>query len=637
MITKALQTLFAFLCLYLSSPYMLSAQAVSDTLSLEEITVQATRFQTDLKYQPVSVVPFQSADLSLYAGRNIASIIEDRSSATIRNYGPGGLATLSMRGYSPGRTQVVWNNFVMNDPVNGVFDLSLLPASFVDQMELSAGNSSSAFGSFAAGGTLYLDSRSPSNRISLWQTLGSFGQNVQGTTAAWSSENSYADFSLQREASDNDFTYRLNDESAERTNNRVEGLHAMINAGHSRDRLSLNTTLWFYDVENQAPGSIHFPSETAFQEDQAIQWANQIEYVTGRSTLYTNILFNHTDINFYDEAVGTESETNMQTVTNELGWRLQARPDLFINQSAQISMNMVESTNFADNESQLNLAYRANSEWEVTPDFRLFGSLRYDYYEISGDAFSGSFGASYRLLGDALIARGQASRNFVAPTLNDMFWPEVGNPDLLAETNNRFEAGFFHLTEEAGTRFTAELTGFTGRQYDGIQWVMTDTGTFAPRNVDEIHSRGVEAAIGFSQQLAPQVRFRTDAGVDYTRATIEQSGSDASAEGSQLVFVPEWTYRVNSSLSWRGASLGADFNYTGERYTTENNELADPLGSVALLNLYSAVALPIGNHGFRVDLTGRINNVTDRHYQFVDGYPMPGRHYMLTFRMSWIQ
>lgn len=631
--TLSVQTLFAMLFLSLGFPAISFSQAAADTVSLEEITVQATRFDTERKDQPVSVTRFSSAEIELYGPADISSILERRSSALIRNYGPGGLSNLSMRGYGPGRTQIVWNKFNLNDPVNGVFDLSLMPANFVQTMELSAGNSSTAFGSSASGGTLYLGSGVGQNRYSAWQTLGSFGQNLQGANVSHNSGNWYAGASFQRENSENDFEYRSGGEIQKRKNNNVNGLHGLVNAGYQSDGMDINTTLWLYSVENRSPGSLYFPSQTAVQDDRAIRWANGIEYRLGNARLYSNILYSDADTDFTDEAFGTESETNTKTVSNEIGWKQQWLDDFSTDQSVRFNVNRVESSNFEQKESQFNFAYRLNSEWHPAEPLHLYGGFRYDYYEVAGDALSGSFGVNYKPIGDQLILKGQGSRNFVAPTLNDLYWPDAGNPGLDPETNNKFEGGILSMKENRFGRFESEITGFVSRQYDGIKWVMDPQDfSLSVLNVDEIYSRGFEASVMQHWFEAQNLSITTEGGVNYTKATIEENDENPDSVGDQLVYTPDWTYRAHLSASWKDIRAGADYRHIGERYTTEVNSSAEPLEAYSIIDLFTRVSIPV--QSLRINLTGRVHNLTNREFQFIDGYPMPGRYFTVSARID---
>jgi iron complex outermembrane receptor protein len=629
----SVQTLFAtlFLYLYLIFPQFTQAQAVADTLTFEEITVQSTRYDVEQKHQPISVTRFSAEELEIYGTGSIAEVINKRSSAMIREYGPGGLSNLSMRGYSPGRTQVVWNNFNLNDPVNGVFDLTLMPSNFIRSMELSAGNSSTAYGSSAAGGTLYLDSGAAASNYSAWQTLGSFGQNIQGVNLNHRSGSWHAGLSLQREASDNDFEFENNGETQSRDNNRVEALNALVNAGYETEPLSLKTTLWFYDVENQSPGSLSFPSQTAVQEDRALRSATNIEYRINNSRLYSNIVYSDADTDYTDEAFGTESETNIKSFSNEIGWSRQWLDNLKTDQSARFLVNRVESSNFDQNESQFNFAYRLNSEWQPGESLRLFGGIRYDYYETAGDAVSGSIGANYNLFDDALILRGQWSRNFVAPTLNDLYWPDAGNPELDPETNQKGEIGILSIHEYDSGRFEAEVNGFAGTQTDGILWVFGQDG-LSVRNVNEIETRGLELNLRNDFQLSSDLSLTVEAGTVYTDASITDDESNPGAEGGQLVYVPEWSHRAHLNVNWKNFTAGTDIRYTGERYTTQDNSQAEPLSSFTETDLFGRINIPIDR--YRVSVTARVRNLGDSQNQFINGYPLPGRSYLVTARFG---
>jgi hypothetical protein len=78
-------------------------QFSSDSLTLDEITIMSTRLREPLRYQPVDVQLVDSLRLSIYRSMPVSSVLSRYSSLFIRDNGPGGAATLSQRGFSPGQ------------------------------------------------------------------------------------------------------------------------------------------------------------------------------------------------------------------------------------------------------------------------------------------------------------------------------------------------------------------------------------------------------------------------------------------------------------------------------------------------------------------------------------------------------
>jgi outer membrane cobalamin receptor len=74
----------------------------------------------------------------------------------------------------------------------------------------------------------------------------------------------------------------------------------------------------------------------------------------------------------------------------------------------------------------------------------------------------------------------------------------------------------------------------------------------------------------------------------------------------------------------------ANYQYTGRRYTTAENERSLP--DYGLLTIYGGKTFTVGKTGFQV--TGRVHNLTNQVYQNLEYYAMPGRHYTLGLRFS---
>jgi iron complex outermembrane receptor protein len=629
----SMHMLYATLFLYLLTGPAANAQVVSDTLSLGKITIQATRNFTEKDQEPVKTIRFSSDDLKLFTGNSITDILEQYSLAGVRNYGIGGLATVSQRGYTPVQTQILMNGFYINDPMNGLIDFSLIPSNFLHSMELSAGNSSSAYGNAAAGGTIYLDTSHKHSGISVWQTIGSFGNMVTGVSTGLNKGNWHAGAMFQMKDSDNDYSFTADGNESTREHNSLESLNLMVNGGYTSGRLSFNTTLWMYDVENQAPGSLQFPSVTAVQTDEALRWMNRLAYQSGNLLIEGGVYLASTKQVYSDEAFAFESKNNTNTLSFDLLGRYDMNENLRITQVATFSNTSAETSNYGGEVSQITAGYQLNPVWKVNDRLRLFSGIRYDYYETAGDAVSASLGANYSIVDDRLIVRGQLSRNFVAPTFNDLYWVPSGNPGLKAETNRKGEIGLLHRASADFMTLESDITLFAGRHFDGVRWLFdADQGFFRAQNIDEIYSRGVELTSRQFWSTGSDFRFGTSAGIIYNRSTIEADAfEDDRTVGKQLVYTPELRWNAGIDMQYRSVRLGLNYHVTGERYSSQDHSsAADPLDSFGVLNLFVNANIDAGVG--KLNINTSVRNLLDEQYQFINGYPMPGRYVQLTLR-----
>lgn len=71
----------------------------------------------------------------------------------------------------------------------------------------------------------------------------------------------------------------------------------------------------------------------------------------------------------------------------------------------------------------------------------LEASLRHDDNDVYGNFTTWQAGAGYKL-NNHLRLLASAGTGFKAPTYNDLYWPDYGNPELLPEESLSYEAGF---------------------------------------------------------------------------------------------------------------------------------------------------------------------------------------------------
>ena len=84
-----------------------------------------------------------------------------RTALYLKNYGPGQLSSITLRGTSARHTAVLWNGFNINLPSLGEADFSLLPVSGTTQIEIQPGPAGATYGNGAVGGTVRLSSAAP--------------------------------------------------------------------------------------------------------------------------------------------------------------------------------------------------------------------------------------------------------------------------------------------------------------------------------------------------------------------------------------------------------------------------------------------------------------------------------------------
>jgi vitamin B12 transporter len=277
--------------------------------------------------------------------------------------------------------------------------------------------------------------------------------------------------------------------------------------------------------------------------------------------------------------------------------------------------------------------YYAQLQLEPSRQTTLVGGLRVDDSETFGTFVTYRGGATARL-GSGSVLRGSVGRGFKEPTFFENFANSpfvVGNPDLEPERSTSLDAGFEQQLH--GRTITLGATYFDQRFEDLIQYdaAPADQGDPNYVNVAAARSAGVEleARVLMSSWFSLRSNYTylhtevTDAGLD--------TGPDAGfVEGERLLRRP--THRAGLNVRYSAPGLGNlafSIHHVGNR---EDRDFSSSPVERVELPAYTKVDLAgelivLRSRGQfpGLRLTARVENLFDRNYQEVVGFPARGR------------
>ena len=227
-------------------------------------------------------------------------------------------------------------------------------------------------------------------------------------------------------------------------------------------------------------------------------------------------------------------------------------------------------------------------------------SLRSDDIDDIGRHNTGRLGWGWSFA-SGLRATASYATGFKAPTFNDLYYPAgpfaAGNPDLEPESSHGWDLG---LEQHAGA-WHWRLGGYRTRVGNLIQWVPDEFFRFSPVNVANARLTGIEASLGWQDH-----GWQVNLDADWLRAEDTDSGDP-------LPNRPNRSARL--SIDYAPGTWSAGATLLAAAYPDDL-----PQRGWSVLDLRS---------GYRLDkdfeLKLKVNNVFDRDYQTVNGYPMPGR------------
>ena len=186
--------------------------------------------------------------------------------------------------------------------------------------------------------------------------------------------------------------------------------------------------------------------------------------------------------------------------------------------------------------------------------------------------------------------------------------------DFKLITDNKIEASYFNTTTT-----------------DRIIWTPDNSGVWRPLNIGKVNSSGVD--ISLSSKIKLLKTISTGFTVNYNNAkSIRKERRFPGDPGfnKQLIDIPQEYSKASYSLEYEPQSavlklisFNVFYTFTGKRFMDFENSRFTPyydlLDANIMLNLHIFDALTT----FKFS----INNITNKNYEVISGYPMPLRNY----------
>lgn len=620
------------LCILILCCLTLQSKAQKDSVHLInpvliEADVRVIYFQQGLKFENIDST-FLSNNLNLSA----ADVLSRMSSVYIKSYGGSGLATSSFRGGSANHTAILWNGFNLQSPVTGMIDLSLIPTGLFNSLSLQYGGKAAVWGSGAIGGTIHLKSNLNFNEGTSTKMYAGFGsyneKNIQAvanfsnlkfsnSTKIFHSDakNNYKYISYANEVQD---TLKLSNAEANQNSLMQE------NKFKIKENQWLETHIWLQENKREIPPTLFQQKNDAFQEDRAMRFSGSYHRYFKTWNLNFKSAYFDEYLKYKDNEFSKLDENKSQTNINEF----------IINKTISRSLiSMGMNNTYANSKSVEFITFNPiQNKTALFGSFQfmskkanliIVGSVRQEWVNTNKVPLTWSLGIDYYLK-QWLKLKANASRLFRIPTLNDLFWKEGGNQNLLPENGYAFESGIQFIIPKNNKKYKLELdlTAFSRKIENWIIWL--PNGNFwSPQNLMHVWSRGAETSTNFSlsmNKIKVFSHFKTSYVLSENTSSLLQN--DASLN-QQLIYVPIYSGQLNYGVIYNKITCMFNHTYTGYRYTSSDH--SEYLIPYYLHHINLAYALTLKK--MTIDFQFQVNNILNKSYQVLAARPMPGINY----------
>jgi outer membrane cobalamin receptor len=661
-----------------------AAHAVTDSISAElsEVVVYG-------KYDPNrEVIPTQSLSgerLETLNSHSVADAVRYFSGVQLKDYGGvGGVKTLDIRSMGSNHLGVFYDGIQLGNAQNGQIDLGKFSLDNIEEISLYNGQKSNIFQNakdFGSAGTIYIRTKRPKfaagKRFNFTAKMrtGSFGlanpsarleyRLSNSVSASFNAEYTYANgkykFRYHKIFSDGTLAW---DTVATRRNGDVQALRLEGALFGKTRRSEWYAKLYYYDSERGIPGAIvnnvWKSSQRQWDRNFFAQgtWQRQI---TSRYKAMVNFKYAHDYMRYLNPDttlmyLDNTFNQNEIYVTTAHCYELMRGWDANISVDYQWNDLHSNMTSFASPIRNTLLAAAATSFRRG--HFKAQASLLFTYVNdrskiVNGTTYLGdrrnnlrrftpALFLSYKpLLNRDFTLRGFYKRIFRMPTFNDLYYTDIGNADLRPEYATQYDLGVNWIIRPAeGVIGSFELNadGYHNRISDKIIAVPKGTGQYRwmMMNIGKVRIWGTDISAQTVFTLPADITLNLRLVYTYQRAMDYSDPTDndkpAGTYRGQIAYIPFHSGSVAASLFWHDFNVNYSFIYTGERYHTSSNILANYEQPWYTHDVSFSYRLPLKRVAMKALL--EINNLFNQQYEVILNYPMPGRNFRVSLQLD---
>ena len=558
--------------------------------------------------------------ISERSSESISTILEEETTNYLKYYSPGNLSSISTRGGNASQTSLVYNDFVLNNPLNGIVDFSSIPSVFFNSVNVMYGLPSSNWGNGGLAGAIILNNHPTENKsLEFGSVFGSFNQSTNFLKLNYSKKKVSSSLKLFRQSAENNFKFLdVNNEIVNQENSAFYHSALMSDSKIDFSNSSLKIVLFSQMLERQVPKGMLESYTNAFQTDLNHRFFINYKYDLENSFIEFKTAYYDEQNSFVDSIRNIFSENPCKTLINQINFSKNINQFNFLKLNLTNSLAKSNSNNYDDevqiNRFSLNGIYKINNpknKWK-----HLFNSrIVLDKKNLSPLTFSYSLN---RVLAKDFKIYINMGKVYRFPTINDLYWSPGGNENLNPENGYSTDLGLLWTKDLSNTQLYFEPTIYSRWIDDWIIW--QPTGTYwSPMNVKKVWNRGIEtnSSISFKKR---EISFNFSLKTAYNLSTnIDIYNINDASLGKQLIYVPHYKFIFKSQIAYRNIRITYIHNYTGYRYTSRDNLYYLPAFNLGRLFL----SWDLKFKKYPTKIFYKINNLYNTNYQLVINRPMP--------------
>ncbi len=579
---------------------LLSVSVLAQDDPADAVIVTATRTAVTADETLASVTVITRKEIEHSQAKSVIELITGIAGIDANVSGGYGKTTgVFLRGTNSDHVVVLIDGVRIGSPTLGEVSWQYLPTEQIERIEIVRGPHSSLYGADAIGGVIQIFTRQGKEGFRGGASAGYGSHNTREYTANISGAQSGSHYSASAARFQTDgFNARTIAAANEPDNDGFRNDSFSANAGHRfANGAEINAHLLHAQGHNLYDGS--FQNENNF-----IQNAVGADLRFAPTSLWNVRLAAGRSRDDSTDFLNGVFASNYYTTRRTTSWQndFALAPKQLFTLGIDEQKDLVDSSTPFNATSRKNVGYFAQHQAGLG-DHDVLVSFRRDDSYAFGTHDTGNLAWGYAVRGERLRVMASYGTAFKAPTLNQLYDPFVGNPDIKPEEARGAELGL--RGKERWGKW--DVRGFETR-IDNL--IIFQPPTYQAININRARIRGLETQVS--------------GGTDRDRVALNLTLLDPrdADTGKLLPRRAQRSVRVDVSHNFEALQIGADWLVQSYRYDDPANTTR--LGGYGLVNLTARYDL--GKQWF---LRARADNILDKEYQTAATYNSLRRSYFM--------
>ena len=626
----------------------LGGETTDSIRQLYEVTVTSK--------QPVRTIAtsqtLSGVDLQALSTTSVADALKYFSGVQIKDYGGlGGLKTINVRSLGAQHVGVYVDGIRITNAQNGTVDLGKFSLSSMESVSLYNANKldyCQSASEYASGATVYLQTKRPTHdSLSVQLRNASFFTWMAKVNGQfnWRGWQGFVDGEYCSSRGNYPFRYHseFEDTVGKRANSDIR--YGRIEAALFKGGFSSH--IYYYDSERGCPGGIvrrlsdkYTNVGREWDRDFFVQASYQERFfqkvLFKANTKYTNEYLRYcTD---YPENQNTARVNNHYRQQDAYGALCAAYMPwswLSISSSYDIRYSILKADlkRFEDvKRVDQKIVFAAQMNWHNIQAAASALHQRYSDWTFANagaadplDRWTPAFSLAYTFFGVTL--RGWYKEIFRAPTLNDLYYTQVGNRNLKPEYTKQLNLGVEYHWNKNAWAFDVQADIYRNKIENRIVCLpLKGTYTWSMMNYGKTFCRGLNATLKGHYHMK-QWNFSLLTSLTWQRDVDRTDPEDEDMYNKPICYSPTFSTGITAIAGWRTLQFTTSYLYVGERMWSKADpeDILEPYHNVDMKLSYTH---NIGKTSLGLCL--EVCDVFDIQYEHLPRYPMPGRNYKLT-------